>query len=119
LDVGDFVNPDGDGGCVVGSLEVPFVGYAGERTCGWVGGGRGARQICRFDEPMLALNVCGCAVEWRGPPLTTREMSQFGLPRTRMRRGCLISIAVSGKCMFTIWKRETKRSQRWRELGIV
>jgi hypothetical protein len=95
------------------------VGYAGERARGWVGGGCGARQICRVDEPMLALNVCGCVGEWRGLPLTTREMSVSGLPRTRMRRGCLISIAVSGKCMFTIWKREVERSQRWRELGIV
>jgi hypothetical protein len=31
----------------------------------------------------------------------------------------LISIAVSGKCMVTIWRREIWRSQRWRELGIV
>lgn len=48
FDVGNFVDPNGDGGCVVGSFEDPFVGYAGEGSCGRVGGGRGARQICRI-----------------------------------------------------------------------
>ena len=48
VDVSDLVDPDGDGGCVVGSFEGPLVCYASEGACGRVGSGCGARQICRI-----------------------------------------------------------------------